>query len=1020
MRSQRDAKLANVDLTDDDFSNGCVNCTKEQFEQYMSVVTPGQKVIVLPEEEGNYFTVKGDKLSFTTNRDKEFGQYNYTPKNKEATPFNFKPEKQTEYTTKFVDALTKEKANLMKDLNLSNEEYDELAKRAYGIFGQESSFGEGSKNPLNDYRLEELYTVMFDKPEERKNRSLGLTQVRMKHVNSEYAKKYGIDEKSLYYPYQAALATMERLADSLQAVKNPKVRDKYEDMTPENVYDYAVTFYNKPETTRLGNASGKNSYVQNITNYASGLKPNEVPNYEPNFTPSIPTVYAGVSTNKIDSNFVRTFEPEKLKAVQKDLQSKGLYAGSVDGKFGPLTEKAIDNYNAKFQKGGITEMGYKDNSPYKNRKKLKINSNQITMEGVSQPLLGVGSNGEFKLMLPGQDYNFNNADYVMEYKLKQGGYVNLLQNYLPTIPENQQDELLDTLDALPEQERYDALEEYMNGGCYKCGGEVMQSGGHTPTYPELGQGNVEVEDQETVKTPDGKLFKFEGDTHEQGGIQTQLPGGSIIFSDHIKAPQNITELVLGRKTKKKYSYADLSKKFATQKSLNTLKNPDSDPFEINTAELTLNKNQAMLDTIFSAQEAEKMQKSKSKFQDGGITWRSNPNLLPSQIMTPDFEFEQLGAFPYPTYDNPFNPENYGKGYEDVGKSYPFDSGRGSVAKYLFEPDGQPETVPQATPTVQTKKPTGKGRPAKTSAPVPIEDNFKASVPLPFDPLQRDLSSIQLSSINQRNPFEKNQPVSETEINSDTENYPGFAKSRGKSKFGINPKLAGTIMDIGLALSDNLNVEAPILFNNKTYPLFNRFVNFDNKEPGRNLALSVQQIQNSNMPEQVKQAQIAQLTAQANEQQSQVDFGNQQRYEQKQERDINKLQQYQDRNTLVGNQDLENYLQRKGRVESLKNEFKARRKSNIVNSIRGFADYASDLHYQNQIYGDNYKVNILTGNVDFTGQKQDPLKQQELLMSQFQSNAQNAISLPNGVTVTMISPGVGISVDANGKAEVIKL
>lgn len=722
----------------------------------------------------------------------------------------------------------------------------------------------------------------------------------------------------------------------------------------------------------------------------------------------------------------------------------------------------------------VSKLGFSKNSPYKNRKKLKINSSDITMKDTEFPLLGVSNQGETQLMLPGQNYNFKNADFVMEYKLKQGGYVNLLQNYLPTIPENQQDELLDTLDALPEQERYDALEEYMNGGCYKCGGKMKeggnwiqkavkhpgrctpgspnydcpkgspqwnlaqtfkkhhgfhQEGGHTPTYPELGQGNVEVEDQETVKTPDGKLFKFEGDTHEQGGIQTQLPGGSIIFSDHIKAPQNITELVLGRKTNKKYSYADLSKKFPTQKSLNTLKNPDSDQFETNTAELTLNKNQAMLDTIFSAQEAEKMQKSNKKFQDGGMT----PDFSTSPFDNDSFpyvnqreDYEQgksnLPVVDYYTYLKELpNRTNLDPGYEDVGKSYPFDSGRGSVAKYLFEPDGQPKTVSSATPTVQTKKPTGKGRPVKASAPVPIEDNFKASVPLPFDPLpQRDLSSIQLSSINQRNPFEKNQAVSDTEMNSDTENYPGFAKSRGKSKFGINPKLAGTIMDIGLALSDNLNVEAPILFNNKTYPLFNRFVNFDNKEPGRNLSLSVQQIQNSNMPEQVKQAQIAQLTAQANEQQSQVDFGNQQRYEQKQERDINKLQQYQDRNTLVGNQDLENYLQRKGRVESLKNEFKARRKSNIVNSIRGYADYADTLNLQNQIYADNYRVNPITGKVDFTGSKQDPLKQQEQLMQQYQQNVQNQISLPNGATLTMLGGDTAIVTDANGKTDIVKI
>ena len=638
----------------------------------------------------------------------------------------------------------------------------------------------------------------------------------------------------------------------------------------------------------------------------------------------------------------------------------------------------------------------------------------------------------------GKPFNIYDRIYLNDdntMKKQKGGYVNLLQNYLPTIPENQQDELLDTLDALPEQERYDALEEYMNGGCYKCGGKVsktMQSGGHTPTYPELGQGNVEVEDQETVKTPDGKLFKFEGDTHEQGGIQTQLPGGSIIFSDHIKAPQNITELVLGRKTNKKYSYADLSKKFPTQKSLNTLKNPDSDQFETNTAELTLNKNQAMLDTIFGAQEAEKMQKSKTKFQKGGKLYaqaglkveNNQFNMSPQDWIT----YQATGAFP----TTPINSQGYDYQFDyptvhtepsptvTTGVVLPQGIGLADMSMPQFNVPTDLQLVMPDRSKAQPvqRKPIGKGRPVKASTPAPLEDNFKTSIPVPFDSIpQRDLSSQLTYS---RNPFEKTQTESDTNTtSSDSENYPGFAKSRGKSKFGINPKLAGTIMDIGLALSDNLNVEGPVLFNNKTYPLFNRFVNFDNKEPGRNLSLSVQQIQNSNMPEQVKQAQIAQLTAQANEQQSQVDFGNQQRYEQKQERDINKLQQYQDRNTLVGNQDLENYLQRKGRVESLKNEFKARRKSNIVNSIRGYADYADTLNLQNQIYADNYKVNAITGRVDFTGGKQDPLKQQEQLMQQYQQNVQNQISLPNGATMTLLGNGHAVVVDSDGKTQIVK-
>lgn len=731
----------------------------------------------------------------------------------------------------------------------------------------------------------------------------------------------------------------------------------------------------------------------------------------------------------------------------------------------------------------VSQMGYKDSSPFKNRKKLKIKSDKITMQGVSQPLLGISDKGESQLMLPDNNYSFKNANYVMEYPLKKGGYIDLLQNYLPTLPENQQDELIDTLDTLPEQERYDYVETMMNGGCYKCGGKMEeggkwiqkavkhpgrctpgspnydcpkgspqwnlaqtfkkhhgfhQEGGQTPTYPELGRGNVEVEDQETVKLNDGRLFQFKGKTHEQGGIKTELPGGSLIFSDHLKASPETVQIVLGKKTNKKYSYADLSKKFPTQKALNTLKNPKSDEFEMNTAELTLNKNQAMLETIFGAQEMEKEMKNNKKFQSGGLVTprAARPNSGVPQPVTPlDWDF-LLGL---DTKQAPLDAQQNNDYLYDYPAIHTEPSPTVSTGvvlpAFIKQPFAQKESVNSFPPELQLVMPDRtkntnlpevtisakkfRPRPKTVSKQVPQVQPLDSEtvLPLPFDSLpQRNVGQFELP---QRNPFET--PTSTTtpseSLSSDDQSYPGTKKT--KREFGINPKITGTLLDIGLALSDNLNVEAPILFNNKTYPIFNRFVQFDNKEPGRNLALSVQQIQNSNMPEQVKQAQIAQLTAQANEQQSQVDFGNQQRYEQKQERDTNKLQGYMDRNTLVGNQDLENYLQRKGRVESLKNQFKAQRKSRIVNSLRGLADYADDLYYQNQLNSPNYDVNFWTGRVDYTGGTPDPLKQQEQMMSQYQSNAQNSQSLPNGATVTMIAPGVGIVTSADGKAEVVK-
>lgn len=330
--SKRRNLLENSNPNDDDFSNGCVNCTKEDFLKFNQFISPGQNVYILPEEEGNFFTEKNGKLAFTTNRNKNFGQYNFTPKDTATViPFNLEPDQKTEYKGKFLDALANEKANLMKDLNLSSDEYDELAKRAYGIFGQESSFGEGSWNPKYNYKLEKLYVDTFDTPTEKQNRSLGLTQVRPKFISPEISEKYGINAETLYNPYQAAIATMDRLADGLQVVKNSATRDKYPNLTPDKVYDYATTFYNKPEAVRLGFASGENSYVQNVNKFASELKPKS---------------YASGGPLAINSKEVKSFDSNKLKAVQLDLKNKGLYKGKIDGIYGPLTEEAINGYNS--------------------------------------------------------------------------------------------------------------------------------------------------------------------------------------------------------------------------------------------------------------------------------------------------------------------------------------------------------------------------------------------------------------------------------------------------------------------------------------------------------------------------------------------------------------------------------------------------------------------------------------------------------------------------------------------------
>ena len=54
----------------------------------------------------------------------------------------------------------------------------------------------------------------------------------------------------------------------------------------------------------------------------------------------------------------------------------------------------------------------------------KINSNQITMQGVNYPVLGISNTGDTQMMYPEQDYQFD-GESVTEYPMmKKGGWLN--------------------------------------------------------------------------------------------------------------------------------------------------------------------------------------------------------------------------------------------------------------------------------------------------------------------------------------------------------------------------------------------------------------------------------------------------------------------------------------------------------------------------------------------------------------------------------------------------------------------
>lgn len=776
----------------------------------------------------------------------------------------------------------------------------------------------------------------------------------------------------------------------------------------------------------------------------------------------------------------------------------------------------------------ISKLGYKKNSPYKNRPFIEIPSNRITMKGVEVPIIGISNTGDVQIMQPGGEYQFGGQS-VLEipltpmvnknkmtkaktgalifgmYKWQKGGliyqwnnpkvlikglpktrsvHVNKLLNeyenmnlivkqqgglvdYLESLQPDDQDAFVTHLESLAPDEREEVIK-------YMCGGKKMQQGG-TLTYPQSMSPNAEVEGEETVKLPNGELQKFEGPKHAEGGIKVNLPGGSMIFSEHRKAPDYIKERILGKSTKKQMSYADLSKKFPTEKWMKILEDKEADPFKQETAKLQLSKNQANLETIFFAQEAEKQKEAQKKnpdmFQDGGKI----SDLYPGSL-----EGANTSGFNLSNYSNRFKKTNKSDVFYDPETQMYFhrnDQGRysphykrGYNPQYDYVNPTQNVQSTQSTSSGNNKdwnvlvnavpgefvipqgetKPTGaffdinpkpnlnpesskvpldivipnRTKPAlkRSSSPVksgttPVVNgkprpNFFNLADEDAPVLDNTLGPMDMSEKQKSDLYTSSNP---TEDFSDSITQPTSKKNPWA--FGIDSKLAGTVLDIGLALSDKLNIQNPTLHDRRKTPLFNRFVDFDDKEVLKMYSQAIQQVQNSNMPQQVKDAKISELLAKSQDYQSKIELSNLQRYEGKRERDLDKLQAYTDQNIETRVQDIETFRQKMARINELKDAFKAQRKSRIVNSIKDYTDYVDRINYANQLEATNYTKNPITGRISFKETGKKALDKD--ILSKYNIDQMPKFDLGDGATGYIID-GVLVTRDKEGRVSTTKI
>lgn len=122
---------------------------------------------------------------------------------------------------------------------------------------------------------------------------------------------------------------------------------------------------------------------------------------------------------------------------------------------------------------------------------------------------------------------------------------------------------------------------------------------------------IEVEGEEEVIGDIGRKgvlqkFRFKGPSHAEGGMPVDIPQGSFVYSKKLKMKDPAAQEAFGMKPKKEgYSFSDVAKKYDINTFVNTLENPEADPFAKRTAQLMLQKNTESLAKLADKQEETK-------------------------------------------------------------------------------------------------------------------------------------------------------------------------------------------------------------------------------------------------------------------------------------------------------------------------------------------------------------------------------------------------------------------------------
>ncbi len=253
----------NGNTEDDRMTNGCMNFQANSIKNLANQegFGPGTNVYVLPDDPHNKFIFTNGELRFVSNEK----EVNKTVRPYNPQPIMAKADTINEDGKEFLQTLAEKKQEIMKLYpEVPNSVYNEFVKVAYGIFGQESSFGTYGGFTGQTGRVMDKLGAMLEK-----NVSAGTTQIRINSINPKVREIFDISKTSdLFDVSKSSIATISHLLDIYSGNIPTNQKDKYREL--------AVLHYNNPKEFRnvIKNNTKKiqNRYVANVLKYSNSVK----------------------------------------------------------------------------------------------------------------------------------------------------------------------------------------------------------------------------------------------------------------------------------------------------------------------------------------------------------------------------------------------------------------------------------------------------------------------------------------------------------------------------------------------------------------------------------------------------------------------------------------------------------------------------------------------------------------------------------------------------------------------------